>query len=163
MAYPERQSPIFHQSFISNSMVQKLWKLVYWKITTWLPKCRLPHSKIPIGSEIMDLAKSPFSAKNRVIFCCLASNEILGTWFEPFPIVVGQPNLVSSFLKQFSGGVLKKKLAPPLYKLTFPLPPLSLGTWFEQFSIVVGQPNLVSSFLKQFFRGVFFRPCKISK
>ena len=34
------------------------------------------------------------------------TNEILGTWFQHVPIVVGQPNLVSSFLKQFSRGVL---------------------------------------------------------
>ena len=77
-------------------------------------------------------------------------------------MVVGRPNLVTSFLKQFSRGVFLDLAEFPnifeiigfwnigLHNFTNEI----LGTRFEHDPMVVGQPNLVSTFLKQFPRGV---------
>ena len=91
------------------------------------------------------------------------TNEILGTWVRYVPVVVPQPNLVSSFLKQFSKGVSLEHAENlnifetmgfwniSLHNFTNKI----LGTWFKHVPIVAGQPNFVSSFLKQLSTRVF--------
>ena len=98
------------------------------------------------------------------------TNEILGTWFEDVPIVVGQPNLVSRFLKKFPRGVSLNlaEFSNNFETIGFwnigshNFTKAILGAWFRNVSIDLGQPNLVSSFLKQFSTVVSLHLAKFS-
>ena len=91
------------------------------------------------------------------------NSHAVGTRFHYFPVIVGQPNLVSSFLTIFPRVVFRnipEKSNPPLRKncwnsaiLTFIWS--ALGTIYPYFPVIVGQPNLASSFLTSFPRVVF--------
>ena len=88
----------------------------------------------------------------------------VGTRFHYFPVIVGQPNLVSSFLTIFPRVVFRnitEKSNPPLRKncwnsaiLTFIWS--ALGTRYPYFPVIIGEPHLVSRFLKSFPRVVFW-------
>ena len=66
---------------------------------------RLPRFKIQIGLELMASVKLLFLPKNSL------SNENSNagdTRFEDVPVIIGQPNLVSSFFRTFSSGISGK-------------------------------------------------------
>ena len=86
----------------------------------------------------------------------------LGTWYEHFAVGLGQPILVSSFLRVIPRGVCwkipskfitlhAKKLRKQSKIIDFYG---TLGTWYEPFSVSLGQPNLVSSFFRTISRGI---------
>ena len=94
------------------------------------------------------------------------SNEnchAVGTTFNYFSVIVGQPNLVSSFLTSFLRGVLwniLEKSNPPSEKTVeiqqfWRLFGHADGTRFQYFPVIIGQPNLVSTILTSFPRGIF--------
>ena len=86
----------------------------------------------------------------------------LGTWYEPFSVSLGQPNLVSSFLRTISRGVCRKvskkstSLPGKILRKTEKICDFhsTLGTWYEHMAVGLGQPNFASSFLRTIPRGV---------
>ena len=95
---------------------------------------------------------------------CNENCHAVGTRFHYFPVIVGKPNLVSSFLTIFPRELFRnipEKSNPPLRKncrifAIFTFIWSALGTINHYFPVIVRQPNLASSFLTSFPR-VFFR------